>query len=152
MQKVIISDTSCLILLEKIGALYLLQQLFGRIVITPEIANEFITELPVWFSIESPENMTYQRILEASLDRGEASAIAYAIEHPGCLLIIDDFKGRKYAEQLGVMITGTLGVLIEAKLSGHIASVKPLLEKIKQTNFRLTDALEQSVLEKSGES
>jgi predicted nucleic acid-binding protein len=75
MQKVIISDTSCLILLEKIGALFLLPQLFGRIVITPEIANEFITELPVWFSIESPENMTYQRILEASLDRGEASAI-----------------------------------------------------------------------------
>jgi predicted nucleic acid-binding protein len=68
------------------------------------------------------------------------------------LLIIDDFKGRKYAEQLGVMITGSLGVLIEAKLSGHIASVKPLLEKIKQTNFRLTDALEQSVLEKSGAS
>lgn len=50
------------------------------------------------------------------------------------------------------MISGTLGVLIEAKLSGHIASVKPLLEKIKQTNFRLTDALEQSVLEKSGAS
>lgn len=151
MQKVIVSDTSCLILLDKIGELELLKKLFGQIVITKEISIEFKKELPDWFSIEEPTNKTYQIILEASLDKGEASAIAFAIEQTGCLLIIDDYKGRKYAEQLGIRITGTLGVIIGAKLSGHIESVKPILDKIKKTNFRLTEELEKKTLAKSNE-
>lgn len=152
MQKVIISDTSCLILLEKIGELNLLHQLFGSVVITSAIAQEFNMDLPVWLSVEDPENKQYQRILEASLDRGEASAIAFAIEHPGCLLIIDDYKGRKFAEKLGITITGSLGVIIEAKLSGHIPSIKPLLRKIQDTNFRLSDALKVRALDQANES
>lgn len=151
MQKVIISDTSCLILLDKIGELELLNKLFGQIVITGEVLNEFKKELPDWVSIEEPTNKTYQKILEASLDKGEASGIAFAIEQTDCLLIIDDYKGRKYAEQLGIKITGTLGVIIDAKLSEYIESVKPLLDKIKKTDFRLTAELEKKTLEKSSE-
>ena len=151
MQKVIISDTSCLILLDKIGELNLLNKLFGQVTVTQEIANEFRKDLPGWFKIEGPINKTYQKILEASLDKGEASAIAFAIEQEDCLLIIDDLKGRKYAEQLGIKITGTLGLIIDAKLSGHITSVKPMLDKIKKTDFRLTEDLEKRTLEKSKE-
>lgn len=151
MQKVIISDTSCLILLDKIGELNLLNKLFGQVIITQEIAQEFKKELPDWFTIQEPTNKTYQKILEASLDKGEASAIAFAIEQTDCLLIIDDYKGRKYAEQLGIKITGTLGVIIDSKLSGHIESVKPILDKIKKTDFRLTAELEKKTLEKSND-
>jgi predicted nucleic acid-binding protein len=61
-------------------------------------------------------------------------------------------KGRKYADQLGIKITGTLGVIIDAKLSGHLKSVKPILEKIKNTDFRLTSELEQKMLVKSNEA
>jgi len=151
MQRTIISDTSCLILLDKIGELQLLNKLFGRIILTAEIANKFNKELPDWFDVQSSTNKTYQRILEASLDKGEASAIALAIEQTDCLLIIDDLKGRKYAEQLGLKITGTLGVLVDAKLSGFLESVRPTLGKIKTTDFRLTDDLEKKTLMKSGE-
>lgn len=151
MQKVIISDTSCLILLDKIGELDLLQKLFGQITVTKEIADEFNKELPAWFSIQAPKNRMYQVILEASLDKGEASAIALAVEEEDCLLIIDDYKGRKYAEKLHINITGTLGILINAKLSGHIVSVKALLEKIKKTDFRITSDLESITLKKANE-
>lgn len=152
MQKAIIADTSCLILLHKINELELLHQLFGNISITSQIASEFQAELPEWISVNDPENKTYQKILEASIDKGEASAIAYALEQEDCLLIIDDNKGRKIAMQLGIKITGTLGVFIEAKLSGCIALVKPLLSKIKATDFRITTELEQKVLERCGEA
>lgn len=151
MQKVIISDTSCLILLDKINELTLLHTLFGQIIVTQEIVDEFKKDLPDWFTVVNPINKTYQKILEASLDKGESSAIAFAIEQKDCLLVIDDFKGRKYAEQLGIKITGTLGVIVNAKLSGRIESVKPLLEKIKKTDFRMTPELERRTLEKSGE-
>ncbi|MDZ4681425.1 MAG: DUF3368 domain-containing protein [Saprospiraceae bacterium] len=60
-------------------------------------------------------------------------------------------KGRKYAEQLSLNITGTLGILVDAKQKGLIESIKPSLEKIKMTNFRLTKALEDRALERAGE-
>lgn len=149
MQEVIISDTSCIILLNKIGAIDIVQKLFGEITITQVIADEYKRSLPNWFKIEDPKEPGYYRLLSINLDPGEASAIALAIEQSDRLLTMDDLKGRRYAERLGMKVTGTLGVIVEAKLSGHIEAVKPLLSKIKQTNFRLTRELEAKVLEKA---
>jgi predicted nucleic acid-binding protein len=152
MRNAIISDTSCLILLDKIGALEILHSLYGTIITTQEVASEFGGILPEWIIITNPVDRNYQAIIEASLDRGEASAIALAVENKDCLLVIDDLKGRKFAMQLGLHITGTLGILIEAKLSGHISLLKPVLQKIKKTNFRISDHLEAIILAKVEEN
>ncbi|HRI20116.1 MAG TPA: DUF3368 domain-containing protein [Panacibacter sp.] len=151
MHKAIISDTSCLILLDKIGELDLLHKLFGTIITTPEVASEFGLPFPDWFEIQQPADKNYQTIIEASVDKGEASAIALAVELADCLLIIDDLKGRKFAQQLGLTIIGTIGILVDAKLAGIIPSVKPLLTKIKTTNFRISDQLEMLILKKADE-
>jgi predicted nucleic acid-binding protein len=151
MPAVIITDASCLILLDKIGRLDLLSKVYGSLLTTPEVAAEFGKALPEWLAIQSPQNANIQRMAEANLDPGESSAIALAIEKEDCLLILDDLKGRKFAESLGIAFTGTLGVVIEAKLSGAIPSVKTVLNEIRQTNFRLTDKLEQLALKLSGE-
>jgi len=151
MPKTIISDTSCLILLEKIGELDILNKLFGTIITTAEVAEEFGQPLPSWFELRQPTDKNYQFIIEASVDKGEASAIALAIELDDCLLIIDDLKGRKFAHQLGLTIIGTIGVIVDAKLSGIIPSVKSILAKIKATNFRITEQLELLILKKAGE-
>lgn len=152
MQKVIIADSSCLILLEKIGELALLHRVFGEIAVTKEVANEFGEILPDWFNVVEVKNQSFQKMLEASLGVGESSAIAYAVDIAGCLLIIEDLKGRRMAEKLGITITGTLGVMVEARLSGVIGSVIPLLEKIRETDFRLTRELEENILNKAGEA
>ena len=120
MHRTIISDTSCLILLDKIGELSILNKLFGNITTTSEVAEEFGQPLPPWFEIKEPSDKNYQAIIEASVDKGEASAIALAIELDDCLLIIDDLKGRKFAHQLGLTIIGTIGVILDAKLAGII--------------------------------
>ncbi len=151
MHKAIISDTSCLILLDKIGELEILNKLFGQIYTTPEVANEFGLPLPSWIEVKQPLEISYQSIIEGTIDKGEASAIALAIEMDDCLLIIDDLKGRKYASQIGISIIGTIGVIVDAKLAGVILSVKPLIAKIKATNFRITQQLEAIVLKKAGE-
>ena len=67
------------------------------------------------------------------------------------LIIMDDFKARKIAEGLGLNITGTLGVLIEAKRKGLITNLKAVLEGLAKTNFRITDELIQQALEMTGE-
>jgi len=151
MHKAIISDTSCLILLDNIGELQLLQKLFGKIITTPEVAAEFGRSLPDWCLIKQPSDKNYQSIIEASVDKGEASAIALAVEYDDCLLIIDDLKGRKFALQLGLSITGTMGIIVQAKLTGIIPSIKPVLARIRQTNFRISETIETAMLLKAGE-
>jgi predicted nucleic acid-binding protein len=152
MRKIIISDASCLILLEKINELELLHKLFGTITTTSEVATEFGLPLPSWIEIKTPSNKHYQFIIASTVDKGEASAIALAIDFEDCLLIIDDLKARKFAQKLGLLIIGTIGIIVDAKLNGLIPSVKPFLTKIKQTNFRISEKLEVLILDKAGES
>src|SRR5487761_1914780 len=104
MHRTIISDTSYLIPLDKIGELSILNKLFGNITTASEVAEEFGQPLSSWFEIKEPSDKNYQAIIEASVDKGEASGIALAIELDDCLLIIDDLKGRKFAHQLGLTI------------------------------------------------
>ena len=67
------------------------------------------------------------------------------------LLIIDDRKGRKFAYELGLTIIGTVGIIVDAKLAGIIPSVRPILEKMRTTNFRFTERLELLILKNAGE-
>lgn len=152
MRKSVFIDTSCLIVLSKINELNLPILLFGIVHITEEVHKEFGLPLPQGFELFKNKNNTYQKILEVSLDVGEASIIASALEIEGCLLVIDDAKGRKHAERLGIEITGTLGLIIAGKNVGIIASAKALLNKIKETDFRISQELEQTVLLLSGEN
>lgn len=151
MPPVIIADASCLILLEKIGALALLQQLFGRIVVTDIVAEEYGLPLPEWVTVQAAQDARQLQLLALTLDRGEASAIALALEQTDCVLIMDERRGRLMAQRLKIAVTGTLGVFIEAKKRGLVLAVKPLLDAVRATNFRLSEQLIQLVLKQAGE-
>jgi predicted nucleic acid-binding protein len=64
---------------------------------------------------------------------------------------LDDYKAHKIAEKLGLTITGTIGVIIRAKLNGIIPSIKPIIEKIKQTDFRISPEIEILALKEAKE-
>ena len=151
MPKTIISDTSCFIILTQIGELELLHKIYQQIVTTPEIAFEYGDKLPEWIEIIAVTDKYKQQLLELQIDKGESSAIALALEIPNSTIILDDYKARKIAEQLGIVFTGTIGVIVKAKLKGIIQSIKPLLEKIKQTDFRLSPEIELQALKEANE-
>jgi predicted nucleic acid-binding protein len=151
MHKTIISDTSCFIILSKIEELDLLQKLYGQIITTSDIAEEFGEKLPDWVIIEKVTDKYSQQILEMQIDKGESSAIALALEIQDSTLILDDFKARKIAKNLGLTFTGTIGIIIKAKLNGIIPSIKPYLQKIKDTNFRITPEIELQALKEAKE-
>ena len=148
---IIISDTSCLILLSKIDELILLNKLGDKVFITPTINQEFGKKLPSWILIKEPNDYHYQKILEMDLDKGEASAIALLLDMDDAIMIIDDLKGRKIAERLNLRYSGTFGLILKAKQIGIINSVKPILDKIKKTNFRFSDKLFDLVIKQAGE-
>lgn len=151
MRRIIICDTSCFIILSKIGELEILQKLYGEIITTPDIAEEFGEVLPDWVKIESAQSQNTQKILETQIDKGESSAIALALELTDSTLILDDFKARKIAHNLGLNFTGTIGIIVKAKLGGSITSIKPILEKIKATDFRISSEIEIQALNEAGE-
>lgn len=146
MPKPIIADTSCFIVLSNIGELDILQKVYGEIITTPEIASEFGEVLPEWVEIISVKDIYRQQLLEMQIDKGESSAIALALEIPNSTVILDDYKARKIANQLSISFTGTIGVIVKAKLNGVIPSINPFLLKIKQTDFRLSAEIELQAL------
>lgn len=67
------------------------------------------------------------------------------------LLIIDEKKGRAHAKTLGLDITGMIGILLLAKERGLIQEVKPYLDKLVATNFKLGLNLYNQALLMAGE-
>ncbi len=151
MPKTIISDTSCFILLSKIDEFELLKEVYGQIITTTEIADEFGEKLPDWVEIKEVKDKYRQRLLEMQIDKGESSAITLALETLDCILILDDYKARKIAEHLQLTYTGTIGVIVRAKLMGIIPSIKPMLDKIRTTDFRISLEIEIQALKEAKE-
>jgi len=143
---IVITDTSCLIALTNIKTLHLLPELYKHVVITKEVCAEFIEPLPQWIEVKEVANKKYQQLLENTLDIGEASAIALAIELKNVLLVIDELKGRKEAERLGIKITGTLGILFRMKQKGLIPALKPYIDKLQETDFRISPPIVHKLL------
>ncbi|RLD56806.1 MAG: DUF3368 domain-containing protein [Bacteroidetes bacterium] len=151
MPKIIISDTSCLILFHKIGEFDLLRRVYVNISTTPEVAEEFSEQLPKWIKLESVKDKKYQSFLETQVDLGEASAIALAIEMEEPLLLLDDLKARKLARKLNLKFTGSLGVINKAKQIGAIDKVKPIVNKILSTDFRISKQIFHELLRLNNE-
>ena len=147
MNSIVITDTSCLILLDKLNALYLLPQLYQSVFTTPQVAQEFRKVLPDWLiviEVKSPEQIA---IHQQHVDLGEASAIALAQQIPNAMLIIDDLKGRRLAKQLNLKVTGTIGVLIAARQQKKITTLRPFFELVRQTDFRIDPKLLDRVMD-----
>jgi predicted nucleic acid-binding protein len=77
--------------------------------------------------------------------------LALAQEINADLIILDDLAARKFAFQSGITFRGTLGLLVLAKKSGLIVSVSDYLEKVKQTDFRLSAYVIEQTLKDAGE-
>jgi len=151
MPDLIICDTSCLILFHKLNKLSLLNKLYNYIYITPVIEKEFGLDLPDWVNISQPSNIPLIQTLSQIIDEGEASAIALSFEVPGSLLVLDDLKARSVAKSLNLKITGSLGILIKLKQQGYIQLLKPILEEVQLTDFRISDNIIKKILSIAGE-
>lgn len=148
---IIISDTSCLILLIKINELDLLRKFARRVIITSVIKDELNTKLPDWIEVIDPKDKHYQNILELDLDKGEASAISLMLEIDDCILLIDDLKGRKVAQKLNLKFSGSFGLFLKSKELGLIPNIRPIIDKIRLTNFRFSEDLLADILKQANE-
>lgn len=151
MPDAVISDASCIIILDKIDELSILKSLYSNFFITIDIANECQIKLPNWITVRAYSDDKYFDFLNTFLDAGESSAIALYMEMNNPLLIIDDLKARKYANRMNLNITGTLGIINKAKREGVIKEIQPILEKISRSDFRISEKVVYELLKLNNE-
>jgi len=152
MPEIIISDTSCLIILQKIGHLHVLPKLYSHIYVTPSIVKEFGGDLPIEIKVREAGDVNLIKTLSQIVDEGEASAIALAFEIENSTLVLDDRKARKFASSLGLKITGTLAILVKAKRAGLLPSLKQIAEVLRKTDFRLSQEIIDKIIKEAGEN
>jgi uncharacterized protein len=89
--------------------------------------------------------------LAGELDAGEASVIALANELQIGVLM-DERKGRRVAAlAYGLTVIGTGRILIEAKERGFVSEIRPLMDKLRETGYYISDRLFQSLCRAAGE-
>jgi len=156
-----ICDTSPIQYLHQIGFLYLLADFYTGTIIPPAVADELergraigvdlpdVRELP-WLRIQPPEGLD-KVPTPADLGAGEKEVLALGVQVPGAVVIMDERLGRLHAEAMKLSFTGTLGILMRAKVEGRISRIEPLLEHLDRLGFRLSAKTRAAVLRQAGE-
>ncbi len=86
------------------------------------------------------------------LHRGEIEAICLGLENNARLCLMDDKDGREAAIMNNLPVTGTLGILLQAKKRGHVSIIRDLLDTLRnEKHFWISDAMYQKVLHLAGE-
>jgi len=161
----VVVDSSVLITLAAGEQFQLLREFYSTIHIPPEVWNE-TTGTPKsfgvrevhqaradgWLLVQAPLDLRRVQGLPFNLQPGETQALALALELPGALLLVDDAQGRRAAATLGIVYTGTLGVLLRAKVEGKIPALKALLDLLaSRTTFWLSPTVQAAALKQAGE-
>jgi len=139
----------------------LLQSLYDNVVITESVFNELdVGKDDTLASVNSAIQQGWlvkvvvpinDQELAEILDPGEASSIIYSLQYHRIPILIDEYKGRRYAKRQGIPVIGTAGILILAKQKKLIPLIKPLLQDMKVKGYWLSDQFIDTVATLAGE-
>ena len=153
---IVVSDTTPLISLLKIGRLDLLEKIFGQVFIPDGVFNELIQNKNYtqeanmiissdFIVTKSVSDRKAVEILEKTtlLDRGESEAIILFSELKAELMLMDERRGREVALRLKIPLSGTLGVLLNAFDKDIISNkeIEEYLGEFQRQNRRFSHKL-----------
>ena len=156
----IVSDASPLIYLAKAGKLYLLKEMFGKVLIEEEVKRETIDrgkeeDAPDASVIEDAVNAGWievEKVEEVKsfngIHKGEGNSILLAKKHK-CLVLIDEEDGREVARAVGLKVRGCLYVLKNATEKGLISKDGAIrtLDEMIEDGFRISTRIYVKFLE-----
>ena len=154
----IISNTTPISNLLHVDNISLLAKLFGTVYIPDAVANEVnvvFSSCAEWqkcvereqIIIQSISNTIFVKQMVPFLHKGEAEAICLSLEKKAKLCLIDDKDARTIAQLNNLPVTGTLGILLKAKKTGLISSVKELIDRLRaEHHFWIREDMYQKVL------
>ena len=159
---IVVSDTTPLIALMKIGRLKLAEQLFEEVQIPNAVYMELITNPQFSNEVQQIQNSSFiKRVViddsksvdllkrATGLDQGESEAIILSDTCHADFLLMDEVKGRQVAKQMGLHLMGTVGMLrvaYEEKLFSYEDIVK-CIEVLRVNGRHISDRLYRQLLE-----
>jgi predicted nucleic acid-binding protein len=157
----IVSDAGPIVVFARIGRLSLLRDVSGTLLIPDAVHSEIFANKGAMPGASEVAQATWiQRVAVADrsiidwmtnvLHEGEREAIALAKER-GAQLLIDEIRARREASARGIEVIGTLRILDQAKRSGHIALVRPIIAQMQSQGYRFDGTMILRFLEIVGE-
>ncbi len=158
----VICDAAVLIGLAKIDRLDLLRKLYGNIYIPWAVYQEVVVrgkkrpgveeiDRAKWIKKIKVKDRAAVNLHVSELGQGESEVLLLGKELKADLLILDDSRARAAGISAGFRIVGLAGILLLAKKQDLIKSIKPMFEELIDKNFRLSQKIIQTILEKAGE-
>lgn len=158
----IIRNTSPLQYLHQLGVLHVLPDLVKTVTVPPSVQDELNTGRKLGLNLPDLQSVEWVIVrrpassialpLVTDLGSGEREVLALALETPDSVCVLDDALARQVARTLELRITGTLGILIDAKRAGLVSAVRPLLDQLHSLGFRLAAHTRAAVLKLTSES
>lgn len=154
----VVSDTGPLITLGRAGYLWLLPVLFGKVMIPKAVYAEVVEkgekhtdskkfQEALWLDVREVKNKTALRLITGQLDLGEAEAIVLSEEVNADLLLVDDFKARRFAVLASLRIGGTIAVLTVGMRKSLIPEPPDLvIQRLRRAGMYLSDAVAEYLL------
>jgi uncharacterized protein len=161
---IVVSNTTPLIGLAVLSRFNLLQQIFGKVYIAQAVYNEAVVygyeqggakrevSAADWINVIQVKDRLAVDVLLDELDLGEAETIVLARELAAHWAVMDEKKGRRKLDELGINKVGTVGILLRAKQLGFLASLQPELEQLQRQGFSISHHVVQAVLRRAGEA
>jgi len=155
---IVIADANPIIFLSTLGKLDLLRKLYDRVLIPRAVYGEVVVQgegqpgsrelkQADWIEVvEVPEDHVLRGALLEDLDAGESEAIVLAVEMHAGLIIMDERRGRRVAQNMGLVVRGTLGVLVEARRKRLVPAITPLLDQLLSEGFRASKTVIAALL------
>ena len=159
---IVVSNTTPILSLYKIGRLELLSDLFKQVIVPQAVYNEISIlgrgkpghdafDLVNYISVKQIENVLAASLLRSQLDYGEAETIVLAQEMGADVLILDEKKARKIAQANSQKVIGTIGILQMAKDKGLIPNIKTALDALIENGIWINQKLYKAVIDGNGE-
>lgn len=160
---IVVSNTTPLIGLAAIGRFDLLRLLFAEVHIPQAVFEEIVVagrEKGVavrevgsssWIKVVAVRDRLAVDVLLDELDLGEAETIVLAHELKADWVLMDERKGRRKLDQLGLPKIGTLGLLLMAKKLGFLTEIGPDIALLQRHGFSISQSVVAGVLRQAGE-
>lgn len=152
----LVVNASPIIFLEQVGGLDWLARLARVVIVPAAVLGEIVAgsdlspgltpqRLSVQFQI-TPDLSLPSEIAGWDLGAGESQVLATVRAGPGREAVLDDRQARRCARSLGLLTTGTLGIILRAKKAGLISEARPVVESLLQSKMHLTRDLVEIAL------
>lgn len=150
----VVADTSPLVILTKLGCFDLLNRLFPRVYISPEVHYEVVIAgagLPgasevskaEWIEVKAVQNPAalYPAQRKYGLGPGEMSTVLLAKELGANPVLLDDYRARKLAKGEGLQILGSVGLLEIFYLRHYLTDLRSVFRQLLTHNVYIDQRL-----------